>query len=82
MNLRSTLAEYEEGRPWSLAQAEGISSSLRGILGELEVMMNVSERETAEAIINHIKVRKSGYACGRKNSVFCYLFVFRFACSL
>lgn len=35
---------------------EGIQNALKGILGELETLMNISERETAEAIIAHIKV--------------------------
>ncbi len=30
--------------------------ALRSILSELEQLMNISERETAEAIISHIKV--------------------------
>jgi hypothetical protein len=29
---------------------------MKGILAELETLMNISERETAEAIISHIKV--------------------------
>ena len=56
LNLRSVLAEYEDYKPWSLAQAEAIKGALTGILAELETMMNISERETAEAIIAHIKV--------------------------
>ncbi len=56
LNLRSVLAEYEDYKPWTLAQVEGIQSALKGILGELETLMNISERETAEAIISHIKV--------------------------
>ncbi len=42
-------------KPWTLAQVEGIQAALKGILGELETLMNISERETAEAIIAHIK---------------------------
>lgn len=56
LNLRSVLAEYEDYKPWTLAQAEAIKSALQGILGELETLMNISEREVAEAIISHIKV--------------------------
>lgn len=39
-----------------MAQADGIKNALTGILAELETLMNISERETAEAIISHIKV--------------------------
>jgi hypothetical protein len=59
LNLRSVLAEYEDYKPWTLAQVEGIQAGIKGILGELETLMNISERETAEAIIAHIRVRES-----------------------